>query len=108
MASSPRRTWNPQHPRKEHVEEMITYTNPKLPWPRNQGRGRIEELRAWVGNERERARGKSGLSVVRMSELLREKSGLNDVGLKPTKQVQPVRTVAPTGQTDPTELGQEI
>ena len=87
---------------------MITYTNPKLPWPRNQGRGRIEELRAWVGNERERARGKSGLSVVRMSELLREKSGLNNVGLKSTKQVQPVRTVAPTGQTDPTELSQEI
>ena len=52
---------------------MITYTNPKLPWPRNQGRERIEELRAWVGNERERARGKSGLSVVRMSELLRER-----------------------------------
>ena len=78
---------------------MITYTNPKLPWPRNQGRGRIEELRAWVGNEREKARGKSGLSVVRMSELLRErereKSGLNDVGPKPTKQVQPVRSVAP-------------
>ena len=72
---------------------MITYTNPKLPWPRNQGRGRIEELRAWVGNERERAREKSGLSVVRMSELLREKSGLNDVGPKPTKQVQPVRPV---------------
>ena len=70
---------------------MITYTNPKLPWPRNQGRGRIEELRAWVGNERERARGKSGLSVVRMSELLREKSGLNDVGPKLTKQVRPVR-----------------
>jgi len=89
---------------------MITYTNPKLPWPRNQGRGRIEELRAWVGNEREKARGKSGLSVVRMSELLREreKSGLNDVGPKPTKQVQPVRPVAPTGQTGPTELSQEI
>ena len=52
---------------------MITYTNPKLPWPRNQGIGRIEELRAWVGNEKERARGKSGLSVVRMSELLRER-----------------------------------
>ena len=52
---------------------MITYINPKLPWPRNQGRGRIEKLRAWVGNERERARGKSGLSVVRMSELLRER-----------------------------------
>ena len=80
--------------------EMITYTNPKLPWPRNQGRGRIEELRSWVGNERERARGKSGLSVVRMSELLREKSGLNDVGPKPTKQVQPVRPVALTGQTE--------
>ena len=75
------------------MEEMITYTNPKLPWPQNQGRGRIEEPRAWVGNERERARGKSGLSVVRMSELLREKSGLNDVGLKSTKQVQPVRPV---------------
>jgi len=29
----------------------------------------------------------------------REKSGLNDVGPKPTKQVQPVRPVAPTGQT---------
>ena len=89
---------------------MITYTNPKLPWPQNQGRGRIEELRAWVGNERERARGKSGLSVVRMSELLREreKSGLNDVGSKPTKQVQPVRSVAPTGQTGPTKLSQEI
>ena len=87
---------------------MITYTNPKLPWPQNQGRERIEELRAWVGNERERARGKSGLSVVRMGELLREKSGLNDVGSKPTKQVQPVRSVAPTGQTGPTELSQEI
>ena len=89
---------------------MITYTNPKLPWPRNQGRERIEELRAWVGNERERAQGKSGLSVVRMSELLRErdKSGLNDVGPKHTKQVQPVRPVAPTGQTGPTELSQEI
>ena len=84
---------------------MITYTNPKLPWPRNQGRGRIEELRAWVGNEKERARGKSGLSVVRMSELLREKSDLNDVGPKPTKQVQPVRPVASTG---PTELSQKI
>ena len=84
---------------------MITYINLKLPWPRNQGRGRIEELMAWVGNERERARGKSGLSVVRMSELLREKSGLNDVDPKPTKQVQPVRSVAPTG---PTELSQEI
>ena len=36
-----------------------------------------------------------------ISELLgeREKSGLNDVGPKPTKQVQPVRPVAPTGQT---------
>ena len=90
------------------MEEMITYTNPKLPWPRNQGRGRIEELRAWVGNERERARKKSGLSVVRMSELLREKSGLNDVSPKPTKQVQPVRPVAPAGQTGPTELSQEI
>ena len=90
------------------MEEMITYTNPKLPWPRNQGRGRIEELRAWVGNERERARGKSGLSVVRMSELLREKSGLNDVGPKPTKQVQSVRPVAPTGQTGLSELSQEI
>ena len=55
------------------MEEMITYTNPKLPWPRNQGIGRIKELRAWVGNEREKARGKSGLSVVRMSELLRER-----------------------------------
>ena len=89
---------------------MITYTNPKLPWPQNQGRERIEELRAWVGNERERARGKSGLSVVRMSELLREreKSGLNDVGPKPTKQVQPVRPVAPTGQTGLTELSQKI
>ena len=35
----------------------------------------------------------------------REKSGLNDVGPKPTKQVQPVRPVAPTG---PTELSQKI
>ena len=79
---------------------MITYTNPKLPWPRNQGRGRIEELRAWVGNERERARGKSGLSVVRMSELLREreKSDLNDVGPKTHN----------TGSTGPTKLSQEI
>ena len=49
---------------------MITYANTKLPWPWNQGRERIEELRAWVGNERKRARGKSGMSVVRMSELL--------------------------------------
>ena len=42
-----------------------------------------------------------------ISELLgeREKSGLNDVGPKPTKQVQPV---APTGQTGSTELSQEI
>ena len=30
-----------------------------------------------------------------------EKSGLNDVGPKPTKQVQPLRSVAPTGQTGP-------
>ena len=35
------------------MEEMITYINPKLPWSRNQGRGRIEELMAWVENERE-------------------------------------------------------
>ena len=91
------------------MEEMITYTNPKLPWPRNQGRERIEELRAWVGNERQRARRKSGLSMVRMSELLGEiESDLNDVGPKPTKQVQPVRPVAPTGQTGLTELSQKI
>ena len=46
---------------------------------------------------------------MRVSELLREreKSGLNDVGLKPTKQVQPVRPVALTGQTGPTELSQQ-
>ena len=83
------------------MEEMITYTNPKLPWPRNQGRGRIEELRAWVGNERERARGKSGLSVVRMSELVgRRESDLNVVGLKLMYQVQPVRPVVQTGCSD--------
>ena len=44
---------------------------------------------------------------MRVSELLREKSGLNDVGPKPTKQVQPVRPVSPTGQNGPTELSQQ-
>ena len=77
---------------------MITYTNPKLPWPRNQGRGRIEELRAWVGNERERARGKSGLSVVRMSELLRERRMVSMMWAQEKKwlaQRPPVRPVRP-------------
>ena len=41
---------------------------------------------------------------MRVSELLREKSGLNDVGPKLIKQVQPVRPVSPTG---PTELSQQ-
>ena len=47
--------------------------------------------------------------MVMISELLgeREKSGLHDVGPRPTKQFQPVRPVAPTGQTGPTELSQE-
>ena len=66
-------------------------------------------VRAWGrkmrGGELSR-RAKHG--VGRMSELLGEReSDLNDVGPKPTKQVQPVRPVALNGQTGPTELSQQ-
>ena len=69
------------------------------------GRGRIEELRAWEGNERERARAGAELGEARMRKWLGEKeSSLNDVGpRKRLAQLQPVRPVAPTGQTSPNQ-----
>ena len=62
------------------------------------GKGGFGEFRAWGGMSSGRVRERVGddKGVVGRE---REKSGLNDVGPKPTKQFQPVRPVAPTGQT---------
>jgi len=68
------------------------------------GRGRIEELRAWEGNERERARAGAELGEARMRKWLGEKeSSLNDVGPKngwpsfnrSDRLPRPVRLVCP-------------